>query len=530
MTTQAATEKKMPNQTNRQRGGLATTSAKRDRRGTLLANLHPLERMFAEIEWPERRAFARVRKRARERALEVLDDGAGEQQSHTALLVAAAELFGALGVELAASPRPAAELVERLERGLGLSRVGLAREVLRAPELLTMPPGVAIEVQLGMLLAFAPLRSASLWRLETGARVNCLCHVGEGAPSRGARQLARQLLAGQAQRPRERSLLLGFAIEHAGQPIAALVASVCPRGRERSCALMSEALPMFAALAQRETLLAENAASVRALVESSERKLTRLGFDLHDGPIQDVAVLAQDLRLFRDQLELVVGPLTKHEHVRGRIEDLDAQVAALDGELRRLSGEVQAASVLLNRPFPAALRERVRAFTARTGIRPRVTLTGVASLLSASQQIALLNIIQEALSNVREHAHATKVAISVAVDRRGAQAKVIDDGRGFELEATMMRAAREGRMGLLGMNERVRLLGGRCSIESRPGGPTIVSVALDPWLHPGRVIPDDRSRQRRTGNAVGAGSDRPSRRQAVAPASGVSAARSFSKA
>ena len=85
-------------------------------------------------------------------------------------------------------------------------------------------------------------------------------------------------------------------------------------------------------------------------------------------------------------------------------------------------------------------------------------------------------------------------------------------------------------MGLLGMNERVRLLGGRCSIESRPGGPTIVSVALDPWLHPGRVIPDDRSRQRRTGNAVGAGSDRPSRRQAVAPASGVSAARSFSKA
>src|SRR5207253_7453175 len=200
-------------------------------------------------------------------------------------------------------------------------------------------------------------------------RVNCAWYVGDGAQSRGAQQLARQLLAGQRRSPGERRLLLGFAVEHWQQPVAALVGCANPGGGDRGRALMSEALPMLAAIVQRGILLAGNAASERALVASSERKLTRLGFDLHDGPIQDVALLAQDLRLFRDQLELVVGPLTKHEHVRGRIEDLDAQVAALDGELRRLSGEVQAASVLLNRPFPAALRERVRAFTARTGIR-----------------------------------------------------------------------------------------------------------------------------------------------------------------
>jgi two-component system nitrate/nitrite sensor histidine kinase NarX len=239
---------------------------------------------------------------------------------------------------------------------------------------------------------------------------------------------------------------------------------------------------MLGAIVQREILLAQNAASVRALVESSERKLTRLGFDLHDGPIQDVAVLAEDLRLFQDQLERELGPLAKHERVRGRIEDLDAQLAALDGELRRLSGEVQAASVLLNRPFPTALRERVRAFTARTGVKPRLTLAGDMSLLSTSQQIALLNIIQEALSNIREHAHATKVQIVVSSSRDGLEAKVVDNGRGFDLESTLMRAAREGRIGLLAMNERVRLLGGGCRIDSRRGGPTIVSVSLEPWL------------------------------------------------
>src|SRR5207245_4146203 len=129
-----------------------------------------------------------------------------------------------------------------------------------------------------------------------------------------------------------------------------------------------------------------------------------------------------------------------------------------------------------------ALRNRVQAFTLRTGIKPRLRLAGDMSLVSTSQQIALLNIIQEALSNVREHAHATKVQIVVSSSRNGVEAKVIDIGRGFEIEPTLMRAAREGRIGLLAINERVRLLGGQCRIDSRRGGPTIVSVSLEPWL------------------------------------------------
>jgi signal transduction histidine kinase len=103
-------------------------------------------------------------------------------------------------------------------------------------------------------------------------------------------------------------------------------------------------------------------------------------------------------------------------------------------------------------------------------------------LLTTSQQIALLNIIQEALSNIREHAKATTVKITVSVDAHGAEAKVIDNGLGFDLESTLMRTAREGRVGLLAMHERVRLLGGQCRIESRPGGPTAISVTLGRWL------------------------------------------------
>jgi signal transduction histidine kinase len=495
MTARDRTEAKMMSDAHSHTSVLVTTPAReKDARGAVLADLHEFERLFAAHEWPERGAFLRAQRSARARALELLAGCSDAEETHTALLVAATELFGALRVELAASPQDAAHLVARLEEVTGLSRIAVAREVLRAPELLALSPVAAVEAQLGMLMAFAPLRSASLWTLDASERLKCTHHVGDSRPSRGAQRLATLLLAGETPDPSARHLLLGLPVGHPEQPVGALVGRANAGGRELSHALMGEAVPMLDALMQRDILLAENVASERALVEASERKLTRLGFDLHDGPIQDVAVLAEDLRLFRDQLESVLGPLKQHKLVRGRIEDLHAQLVALDAELRRLSSEVQAASVLLSRPFPTALRARIQAFAARTGIKPRLTIDGEMNLLSTSQQIALLNIIQEALSNVREHAQATDVEVTVSASGDGVTAKVIDDGRGFDLEPTLMLAAREGRIGLLAMSERVRLLGGQCKIESRPGGPTVVSVALERWL-PMQVEPQPKRKR-----------------------------------
>jgi signal transduction histidine kinase len=466
----------------------AKTSEPKKTHARVLADLRRLESLFADCEWPERRTFVRVRKRARERALQVLEgSGSDADAGQTALLIAAAELFGGLNVELATSPQDAGRLAQQLEEVAGVSRIALAREVLRAPELLTVSPTVAVEVQLSTLVAFAPLRSASLWTLDAAERVNCMCHVGEGDPSRGARQLGGRLLAGEEIEPTgssaRRRLLLGLPVGHWQQPLAVLVGSARPWMHDCH-AFLAEAVPMLGAVLERDALLSGNAASERALVESSERKLTRLGFDLHDGPIQDVAVLAADLRLFRDQLEPLLAPLTQRKLVRGRIEDLDAQLVALHAELRRLSSEVHTTSALLHRPFSRALRARIQAFAARTNIEPRVTLAGAVNLVSTSQQIALLNIVHEALSNIREHANATEVQITVSADANGVRAQIVDNGRGFELETTVMRAAREGRVGLLAINERVRLLGGQCRIESRPGGPTTVSVALERWLVP----------------------------------------------
>jgi signal transduction histidine kinase len=445
------------------------------------ADLRRVERLFADCSWPDRATFFGARERARRHALKVLEGGSGARAQHTALLVAAAKLFRALSAA-ADAVSEGAHVAAQLEDEVGISPMELAREVVRGPELLTMAPDAACRALLSTLVGLVPLRSASLWSTDSAERPVCICHAGEGQPSRGAQQLARELVAGEAPDLGGRRLLLGLALGNRRPPVGALVGCASAGARERAHALFVEAGPMLAALVERDALLTANADAERALIAASERRLTRLGFDLHDGPIQDVAVLAQDLRLFRDQLELLLAASGEQEIVRGRLEDLDAQIVSLDGELRRLSGEVQAASVLLNRPFSAALADRVRAFTARTGIEPSVSVDGQPGELSTSQQIALLNIIQEALSNIREHAGASEVQITVSVDEGGVTARVVDDGRGFELEPTLMRAAREGRIGLIAMNERVRLLGGRCRIDSRPGGPTVVSVALERWL------------------------------------------------
>src|SRR5438128_2417303 len=481
-----------PNETKTQRvssryTGVAGEMPRKVRaREALPGELRQLERLFADCGWPDRREFVQARKRARARALDVLEgSSSGVDSSRIALLVAAAELFVAFRMALPASVQEAACLVQQLEDIIGIPRIALAREVLRAPELLTMSPAVAVEAQLGALIALAPLRNVSLWTLRTAEHANCVRHVGDGSRSRGARQLAERLLAGEITEPTEttpRRLLLGLPVGRRPHPIAALVASARPGMRDSSRCFLADAAPILGAVLERDALLSGSAASERALVESSERKLTRLGFDLHDGPIQEVAILAEDLRLFRDQLEGVLASTPQRQVVRGRLEDLDAQLVALDSELRRISNEVHSASVLLNRPFSGALRDVARAFATRTNIEPGVTIEGDTGLLSVSQQIALLNVIHEALTNVRDHAEATAVRIVVSVNEQGVEAQVTDNGHGFDLEPTLMQSARRGHLGLVAMHERVRLLGGQCRIDSRPGGPTVISVALERWV------------------------------------------------
>jgi two-component system sensor histidine kinase DegS len=223
---------------------------------------------------------------------------------------------------------------------------------------------------------------------------------------------------------------------------------------------------------------------------AAERRLARVRFDLHDGPQQDLMLLAEDLRLFRSQLETVLNCEKTRLLVLGRFDDLEARLVALEGDLRRIS--VSAQSPFLHRESLGQAVTRVAgAFEERSGITPLVHLHGDLSNLTDSQHLTLLCLIREALANIHEHAEAQHVRISVSAAADGVTVSVTDDGRGFNPETTLVEAARRGHIGLVGMHERVQMLGGRTQIDSRPGGPTVISVSLPPapWSASRRLLP-----------------------------------------
>jgi signal transduction histidine kinase len=108
-------------------------------------------------------------------------------------------------------------------------------------------------------------------------------------------------------------------------------------------------------------------------------------------------------------------------------------------------------------------------------------IEGTFDTLSASQRIAILRIVQESLANVREHAAATSVTVALEQLSDGVRLRVADDGAGFDVSQTVVAAARRGRLGLVGMSERVRLLGGSFSLTSTPSGGTEICVTLPSW-------------------------------------------------
>jgi signal transduction histidine kinase len=159
---------------------------------------------------------------------------------------------------------------------------------------------------------------------------------------------------------------------------------------------------------------------------------------------------------------------------------LSAQIVELDRTLRELAQSLEPASVL-ECSLADVLKREVDSFEARTDIRTTLEISGDLEAMTASQRIALYRIVQEGLANVREHSGANEVTVRVRGTERGTEAQIIDNGRGFEVAKTLIRAAKRGRLGLVGMGERVRLLGGTFDVESRPGGPTMLTLVLPRW-------------------------------------------------
>ena len=124
-----------------------------------------------------------------------------------------------------------------------------------------------------------------------------------------------------------------------------------------------------------------------------------------------------------------------------------------------------------------ALHSFMKDFTKRTGIHIRFTASAGLERLDSARRTVLYRVAQSALTNVAQHAQASRVKVGIRKLRDAIRMEIHDDGKTFEVERVLF-AKRYKRLGLLGMRERVEMVGGCFAVESAPGKGTTIRAQI----------------------------------------------------
>ncbi len=201
----------------------------------------------------------------------------------------------------------------------------------------------------------------------------------------------------------------------------------------------------------------------RQVVQSQEAERARLSRELHDSTSQTLV----SIKLLMESSIATMGDAAPPALAKA----LDRLKGAL-GEVRSISHRLRPAELdMLG--LPAALEHLGREFGESSGMALCVRVRGEAVNLPDEIKTVLFRVTQEALTNIQKHAHAARVTLWLAFGRSGVRLRVIDDGRGFKVDA-MQHDPRHG-IGLRNMRERLASIGASLSIQSRPGRTHVVA-------------------------------------------------------
>ena len=199
-------------------------------------------------------------------------------------------------------------------------------------------------------------------------------------------------------------------------------------------------------------------------IKESERK--RIAREIHDD-------LGQNLLALRIEVDLLASRTNQrhprlHTRARWMLEQIDATIKSVRQIINDLRPHV------LDLGLTAAVDWQIAEFQRRTGIACELVSDGRELHVSDRCATTLFCILQESLTNVSRHARATSVRVELALDEESITMTVSDNGIGLNKGG----GQKPGSFGLVGIEERVRILGGKCVITSRPNAGTTVHVAI----------------------------------------------------
>ena len=217
---------------------------------------------------------------------------------------------------------------------------------------------------------------------------------------------------------------------------------------------------------------AERRRSGRMVIRAQEEERKRVARDLHDEVNQ--ALTAILLRL--EALAQDAPP-----YLADQVIELKGLVNQAMDELLQLARQLRP-SALDDHGLVPAIEGHLRAFSSKTGIQATLSARGQPQGLSDDQQTAVYRVVQEALSNAARHSGASSISVDLeAFKYGGVELRVMDDGKGFDPDARKNGTpdvTRAGGLGLDGMIERARLVGGHLQVESRPGSGTRIRLYI----------------------------------------------------
>jgi PAS domain S-box-containing protein len=202
----------------------------------------------------------------------------------------------------------------------------------------------------------------------------------------------------------------------------------------------------------------------RRLLTAQEEERRRLAVELHD----ELGQVLTAVKINLASLERLSGEAPASAHLREAIASVDNAMH----RVRDLALDLRP-SVLDDLGLPAALRWYVDRFARDAHVEAHVSIDAVPRL-QAELETACFRVAQEALTNVARHAQARQVWLDLHLVAEGLELRVRDDGIGFDARAARDHAIGGASIGLLGMQERVSLMGGEFEVRSVPGDGTEV--------------------------------------------------------
>jgi PAS domain S-box-containing protein len=226
-----------------------------------------------------------------------------------------------------------------------------------------------------------------------------------------------------------------------------------------------------------ERALRENAGRLhrlsRRLIELQEEERRHLSLELHDEFGQLLTAVSLYMQVAKGQAGA---------EAQQSLNECGALIERASERLRGLALELRP-SMLETAGLDGTLRWLAEQYS-RQG-KMAVTVTGHVDALSGDVAITCFRVVQEALTNVVRHANARQVLIDLVPYGDRLRIGIEDDGVGFDLAVVRAQAAATGHLGLVGMEERIEILGGRLEIDAKPESGTRINVSLP--LTPSRM-------------------------------------------